>query len=250
MERLPKDVTFKIALDLSPQDLINFCVTEKKKFKNICDSENFWRLKLEKDYPELYKRIPKPVKDPKRRYIKEFTFVSRNIEQTINGIITGFYLDVFYKNVVKYLDLAKYQKDLYEIIYKVYKKLNINQLINIKELDLDEIVGDLVSNNLNDISLFSADAYEQGYENTWELMYNLLTRLIKHDLGDQEIDFEDIPLEGFNIGSPSESPKSPRLPIIPIVQRPPIGSPPESPPESPKSPRLPGLPIIPGRFNK
>jgi hypothetical protein len=49
METLPKDVRIEIAMNLKPYELINFCVTEKKQSKEICESEFFWRRKLQRD---------------------------------------------------------------------------------------------------------------------------------------------------------------------------------------------------------
>jgi len=49
METLPKDVLFELALELPGKDLIALCQTSKK-YKYICDSQNFWRRKLQKDF--------------------------------------------------------------------------------------------------------------------------------------------------------------------------------------------------------
>ena len=59
METLPKDVKRKLALNLSPPDLIRFCATSVDLHADICKSDEFWRLKLEKDYPKMFRYYQK-----------------------------------------------------------------------------------------------------------------------------------------------------------------------------------------------
>ena len=76
MESLPKDVKQKMALDLSPPDLIIFCASGKEINKDICGSDDFWRLKIEKDYSKMFKYYQKhnmTFKKPKNTYIRKFT---------------------------------------------------------------------------------------------------------------------------------------------------------------------------------
>ena len=47
---LPKDVLFEVLINLTPNQLLNTCLTASAL--NICLDENFWRLKLVKDYPK------------------------------------------------------------------------------------------------------------------------------------------------------------------------------------------------------
>ena len=82
MEGLSKDITREILLNLSPPDIINFCLTNKEKKTIICDSNEFWFKKLEKDYPSEL-RDGTPVNDAKKRYINRFTYVSKNIENLV-----------------------------------------------------------------------------------------------------------------------------------------------------------------------
>ncbi len=56
-ENLPHEIKFGIAYNLSPNDLINLCLTNKE-FSKICDTTNFWKnyLKLHQDLiPKLKK---------------------------------------------------------------------------------------------------------------------------------------------------------------------------------------------------
>jgi hypothetical protein len=41
MLTLPKDVQRKLALDLSPPDLIHLCLSNKEIKKDVCDSKGF-----------------------------------------------------------------------------------------------------------------------------------------------------------------------------------------------------------------
>ena len=131
METLPKDVRMEIALDLSPPDLIRFCTTETKQNKEICESETFWRQKLEKDYPEelLYfydNNIP--VNNPKKLYIDKFTFLSSEIENYVDEFI-----HLFLEKISKYLT-KQYKEDLFNVIFDVY-----SQILKEKAFDEDEI---------------------------------------------------------------------------------------------------------------
>ena len=118
METLPKDVRMKIALDLSPPDLVRFCVTETKQNKEICGSETFWRQKLEKDYPEEFLNFYQtgiPVKNPKATYIRNFTRISEEIEDFTEEFIEV----IIDENIGKYLN-KKYREDLFKIFFDIY----------------------------------------------------------------------------------------------------------------------------------
>lgn len=82
METLPKDVQRKLALEFSPPDLINFCLTNKQTYEDICNSKDFWRRKLAIDFPYVSAHFVKNnlvLSNPKNTYIKKFTEVSQNI---------------------------------------------------------------------------------------------------------------------------------------------------------------------------
>ena len=87
MEKLPKDLKRKLALELSPSDLIGFCASNRELNRDICQSNEFWRLKLEVDYPEVFpyfRKYGKVLTDPKRTYIKKFTELSKPIDEFLN----------------------------------------------------------------------------------------------------------------------------------------------------------------------
>ena len=60
MESLPKDVAIEMALNLSPVDLIRFCSASKAQ-NRICNSRDFWRRKLEKDYKKKLLQNLSPI---------------------------------------------------------------------------------------------------------------------------------------------------------------------------------------------
>jgi len=85
---IPKDLQRKIALELKPYDLINFCLTEKQIYKNVCDSNEFWRLKLSIDYPEVFNYYSKNnmiLRNPKNTYIKQFTQRTKEFEKFLEN---------------------------------------------------------------------------------------------------------------------------------------------------------------------
>ena len=79
MDYLPKDVTVEIALNLKPADLVKFCSVNRKTNSRICDSKDFWRRKLVKDYPEEMKEIEDTVLDnPKKIHEKVSLYIGKD----------------------------------------------------------------------------------------------------------------------------------------------------------------------------
>jgi hypothetical protein len=166
METLPKDIRFEIAMNLSPPDLINLCLSEKKQSQEICASKDFWRRKLEKDYPEEFLDFYEkgiPVRDPKSTYITRFTEISKSFEE----FIPEFIRDNF-GTLSKYLN-KQYEKDLYVALFKIYTEITIARAID--ETDQMDIITDyllpLVPENCDE---FKIDPYAEA----GELMKNLL----------------------------------------------------------------------------
>ena len=50
LSSLHKDPTLLIALELSPKDLLNLCKSSKRFNDLICNNDNFWRMKLVRDF--------------------------------------------------------------------------------------------------------------------------------------------------------------------------------------------------------
>ena len=84
METLPKDLKRKIALDLSPADVVRFCLADTELNKEICQSDAFWRLKYAKDYPDLFHYHDKngvPLRYPKNAYMRTFSNYRKTLEE-------------------------------------------------------------------------------------------------------------------------------------------------------------------------
>ena len=129
MESLPKDVVQEMALNLSPADLIEFCTSSKKYNKILCESETFWRRKLEKDYPEVVYQVQhkiggdvsivvKRIKNPKELYINKFKHISQELEEAIERIIRRFYGEHF-----RAFFTEKYKTDFLKSLYTAFQKV-------------------------------------------------------------------------------------------------------------------------------
>ena len=96
MESLPKDVAIEMALNLSPPDLVRLCSASKAQ-NRICNSNDFWRRKLEKDYPEevFHSYVTEiPIENPKQIYINKFTFVTKKIHVFIQILFPNFFMKI------------------------------------------------------------------------------------------------------------------------------------------------------------
>ena len=156
MESLPKDVAIEMALNLSPPDLINFCSASKAQ-NRICNSNDFWRRKLDKDYPGDF--APGTVlKNAKELYIKRFTYVSRRIEEFMENIIR----EAFPKNFSRFLN-PEYKKELYLKLYKLYEMVKNEEYKEDGESEEDRHMyeSDNIDNELEDyIPTCSLNGYE------------------------------------------------------------------------------------------
>jgi hypothetical protein len=122
METIGKDVNMLIALNLAPSDLIKYCSTNKALYQEICDSDIFWRKKLEKDYPlemaEVRNNGITVIQKPKELYMKRFISLASKIEKFIPIFITY----NFGEDFIQYLS-AEYKKGLFNSIQMGYSKV-------------------------------------------------------------------------------------------------------------------------------
>lgn len=86
METLSKDVKFEMALNLSPRDVLSFCLTSKKN-SDICNSDIFWYRKTMHDYANL-RKYKLERESWKRFYIRIIRDIAKLIMNT--EIITNF----------------------------------------------------------------------------------------------------------------------------------------------------------------
>ena len=134
METLPKDIQRKLALEFSPPDLINFCLTNKQTYEDICNSKDFWRRKLEIDFPYVAAYFVKNnlvLSNPKNTYIKKFTEVSQKIEKFVKD------------------EFEADHEVMYNIIYNVYMKLLQDTSQNIYSAYINELFSHFGSTNIN-----------------------------------------------------------------------------------------------------
>lgn len=175
MQTLPKDVRFEIAMKLKPYELINFCISEKKQNREICESEVFWRRKLEKDYPEEFKSN-KMVKNSKQRYMERFTYVSRAIEKFIPQLITDTYGELFND----WLNDA-YVQELYNDIFDLYyETTNIN-----KEIDR----GKIENSRLMTRFIFLFPNFDEDI-NPFELIVDFIINLQRDEIDNQKGEYD------------------------------------------------------------
>lgn len=182
---LPEDIQRKILLELSPNDLINVCLTQKDKMEKFCDNDIFWRLKIQKDFPEdfyYYNKNNLILKNPKNTYIRLFTREIREFEKILNRELNGNNLTIETKIEIK----KKYRQTisaLLNVLHElqkipnypaslVYKSLNknldetdnkiINLIkgeflkadINLKEAEYDTFINIIKSGINSDVKKF------------------------------------------------------------------------------------------------
>lgn len=160
------DVLRKIALELPPYDLISLCASKKSFYKDICKNNQFWRLKLEKDFPEVFNYILNlglSLKNPKSTYMRVFTQLSSLIEK-----YTTIYLNKKEEEIDILRDVRinkdKVKDKIYKVLYSAYSDLRklkivdsyeqvVTQKLNkyIKEYNLYEIESKILLNNLREI---------------------------------------------------------------------------------------------------
>lgn len=127
LDTLSGDIKRKIALDLSPPDLICLCATKKTVMLEICESKAFWLEKLKRDYPEsllITYRDNLPLINPKKTYIRKFQEVSKVIEESSK--LSGISYDVIYNVYQDLLTLRLENKGSFYDDKKVFEKYRIS----------------------------------------------------------------------------------------------------------------------------
>ena len=82
METLPKDMIEYMTNQLSPPDLILFCASEvRPNVKQICDDNDFWIRRWNKDFEYLKYEIPNYLQNPKQSYLALFSKISEGAEE-------------------------------------------------------------------------------------------------------------------------------------------------------------------------
>ena len=112
-------MTVEIALNLKPADLVKFCSVNRKTNSRICDSKDFWRRKLIKDYPDEMKEIGDIIlTNPKKVYMERFVYISRKIEEFVDQMEI-----ILFEDFRQYIN-EEYRQDLFNTLYELYENLS------------------------------------------------------------------------------------------------------------------------------
>jgi len=85
----PADIKRQIALKLHPSDVIKLCKLSSEYNNDICNNNDFWRLKLQLDFPTRFNLLTSQgivFKNPKATYIREFLAISTEIDKFLDNI--------------------------------------------------------------------------------------------------------------------------------------------------------------------
>ena len=146
----------KIALDLEPYDLISFCASDKSFNKNICSDDNFWRLKIQKDFPEIFEYFKKTgliLRNPKTTYIRNFKKLSEIIEKNATVYYNREETDIL-KNI-KNENKAEVKDKIYKVLYSSYSDIRKQKIYEYQNNIIKEILQKYIEKyNLNEIDFF------------------------------------------------------------------------------------------------
>lgn len=98
---MPKEILFKIAIDYSFPEIINFCLVSKRINNLVCENQKFWMLKLSHDYNIYNRDIPGKYKSTKKSYNY------KNYYQYISG-----FLNNLKNKLEKYKNHSEFQKNI------------------------------------------------------------------------------------------------------------------------------------------
>ena len=197
MNILDKNVQMEIVLNLSPVDIVKYCSTGKSQYENICNSNTFWRRKLEKDYPQemidLQRNGIKTIQNPKKLYMERFASISYKIEKFVLETIKFFVGEKF----IKYFT-QEYKDDLYYAFLNGYNDILIYDYSE-NPNDKTEIMHDIMVDDI--ASLLPNDgAFETTYGQTEVYFNDLLDGFIKSLLEETLIDiYENHLKQGFRL---------------------------------------------------
>lgn len=112
MDKFPKEILIEIALDLDMEHIIKFCKTNKRVNLAICENENFWRMKLIKDYPN-HDSLSQ-IKENYRNKYRRINAFYQSIQETCQK-----FLNHFFGASQKYMDKLKYFADFRDAVIEL-----------------------------------------------------------------------------------------------------------------------------------
>ena len=88
MENFPKDVLFRLALELNLPDLLKLCSTNKRINSLVCERDDIWYAKLNSEFPN-YQMLKPNLKDNYRllyqlTILKQKLRLKKNIYELYN----------------------------------------------------------------------------------------------------------------------------------------------------------------------
>jgi len=143
MKDLPGDIKRKIAMEFSPPDLISFCMINQAYNADVCDNAQFWKNKLEIDFPAKFNYFVKHrlvFVNPKNTYMKEFLYIGNEIDQLLNSMKYRLLGEAEKRKVSLEIYRMEVFKKIYLTIEEIDKKYNTyDDILN----RLDALVNDI-----------------------------------------------------------------------------------------------------------
>ena len=145
MDKLDKDLSGVIALDLAMADVLSLCKTSQKFNRSICKNPSFWRNRLQQDFP----KVEYDKQNPQTEYIKLYKISNKFPE--LRPILSFLDFDRIDANLINTVyDLSSTVKTLLlldvlkpEILKKIMKDYNDDPIYDsevIKEPTRKDIV--------------------------------------------------------------------------------------------------------------
>lgn len=163
------DVLRLIALELEMRDLLNFCISNKSTYNKICN-ETFWRMKLDRDFPQLWQNLTHRENSYKKLYLFLRSVLT---EENLLNIIQKPY---------KASEMSGYRfddfKDLYDLLYNTGDDHEFGWISYPKDENLE------ILRTFNLLNSILAEIIPYGYHTR-----SAVIDLIKNDLLDFYNDF-------------------------------------------------------------
>jgi len=160
LDLLPKDLLFKLALELSLPDLLTFCSNSRVN-QLVCSRNDIWLAKLKQDFGEY--QMLKPDSRENYELLYGLTELKRkwNLKQDIYSLYN---LQKLYLNHKKIKEIPK----------------EIGNLINLKVLNLDDNqIGSIPKEIGNLANLYALSLYHNPIERKPEELPKKIQKIIK-----------------------------------------------------------------------
>jgi len=137
---LPDELMYKILLESSVENLHNLCLINNK-YKKICKSDNFWKLKFENDgLPFIIDVKHKKLRDIISEYfkVKQAFDISNKLVDYILNKKKGYFKEFFVNSdMVDINKLYWLPEDLVDIIFESKNDIDRILIFNIENLSID-----------------------------------------------------------------------------------------------------------------